>query len=268
MRSVVLAVLVGCGGSAVVAPEPTPPPKPPELSPELSTYLQRYNWLLGSWAAEGEQQTFVGVDGAILGIMLHPGGAFDLVTIDDGEGRGVADNVLRIRFMPNGDPAKEVSGPSPGDGALELGTASYLHLGDGLSVTRTGATAMFKHVAPPAAPAVEAADKAFSDDVGKRGVVAWAEAFAPDGAMLSGDQKIDQPKVADEMRNFLAKGTLSWAPVASGKRDGTAFTVGRASYKPKDGEPEFRTVYITVWHQVGDAWKVFRDTGRTVNALP
>jgi hypothetical protein len=268
MRSLVLAVLVGCGGSAAVAPEPTPSPKPPELSPELSPYLQRFNWLLGSWAAGDEQQSWIAVDGAIFGIALHPGGAFDLVTIDDGEGRSPADNVLRVRFMANGEPAKESKGPPPGDATLEFGGATYLHLGDGLSVTRAGATAMFKHVAPPAAPEAEAADKAFSADTAQRGAVGWAAAFAPDGAMLSGDKKIDQPKVGDEMKAFLAGGALTWAPIASGKRDGTAFTVGKAVYKPKDGEPEFHTVYITVWHQVDGVWKVFRDTGRVVNATP
>jgi len=100
-----------------------------------------------------------------------------------------------------------------------------------------------------------------------RGVDGWVDAFAPDGWMLRAAGKVERAAIADVMRPLLTAGTLSWAPVASGKAGNLGFTVGKATFTgatPADG---WRSSYVTIWRQQPDgSWRVLFDTGRQTNA--
>lgn len=180
--------------------------------------------------------------------------------------------------MPKGEPQTEL-GVAVGEGrsvvftlpgntvsiTLRLDDSNVMHLtmGTGGVASEISFTAP---ASPARAPALEDADRAFSADVGKRGVDGWVAAFEPTGWMLEKDAKVSGAAIGEMMKPVLESGTLAWAPVASGVRDDVGFTVGTATFTGKTPADSWRSSYITIWAKQPDgAWKVRFDTGRPIN---
>ncbi len=275
-RSCWLVLLAACSSAATAPPRSETPtsvaPSPRVRAPasdELarSPTLQPLAWLLGTWSGNGAEVTFAAVEGAIYGVEIGSDGHVDLVVLDDGEGRKPADGTLRCFVLPGA----EVVDDRPcalHDRVLELDDTRYSLVGDGLSMTRGARTVVLSPASPSSAPAIAAADRAFSQATREHGVAGWVGAFATDGAMISEAGKIAGAKaIEEEMSAFLAAGTLAWAPNVSGQHAGVGYTIGKATYTPKSATAKpFGTTYVTLWKREGDAWKVARDTGRAVNA--
>lgn len=248
---------------------------------ELSPALAPLSWWLGDWAAAdgSTQEHWVAAAGAIYGVSFQEGQAFEIMIVDDGEGRGKPDGVVRLISMPGGQRSIELRGRELADQRALFGdddndfpkTIRYARQGDELAATFAGDDERKVEVrlrpAPAArAPELEAADRAFAADTAKRGVDGWAAAFDPEGWMMPGSgDKIDHDAIADQMRPTLEAGRLEWAPIASGRRGALGYTVGKATYTPAQGGEGRRTTYVTIWREQGDgSWKVLFDTGRVV----
>ena len=273
-------VLAACSGgpkpaATATAASPSSTPAASELSPALSPLA----WWLGDWDADDGigSEHWVAAAGAIYGVSLH-GKTFEVMVIDDGEGPGRPDGVLRFFAMPDGARSVEFRQRALGEHAATFAndehdfpkTITYQLAADrdGLDAVLGGGKEVayrFKRGARAPAPELEAADLAFAADTGKRGVDGWVAAFDPEGGMMRRTGRIDRAAIGDAMRPVLTSGRLDWAPIASGKSGDLGFTVGKATFtgaKPEDG---WRSTYVTVWHRQPDgAWKVLFDTGRVV----
>jgi ketosteroid isomerase-like protein len=124
----------------------------------------------------------------------------------------------------------------------------------------------FRRGASQPAPELEAADRAFAADTGRRGVEGWIAAFDPEGGMMRKAGRIAYAAIAEAMAPTLTSGRLDWAPIASGKAGALGFTVGKASFVGQRPEDGWRSTYVTIWRRQPDgAWKVLFDTGRIVH---
>jgi len=271
-------VLAGCsGGSRTAAPAGAP-----STAAELSPALTPLAWWLGDWDADDGDgsEHWVAAAGAIYGVSLH-GRTFEVMVIDDGDGPGRPDGVLRFFAMPNGARSVEFRQRTLGEHAATFAndehdfpkTITY-QLGSmtrgrsGLEAVLRGGKEIvyrFKRGTRVAAPELEAADLAFAADTGKRGVDGWVAAFDPKGGMMRRAGRVEYAAIAEVMKPTLSAGRLDWAPIASGKVGDLGFTVGKATFtgaRPEDG---WRSTYVTIWHRQPDgAWKVLFDTGRPV----
>src|SRR5258705_11418422 len=105
-------LLAGC-------PKPGPAIAPPTPgAAELSPALAPLAWWLGDWdASDGNgSEHWVAAAGAIYGVSLH-GDTFEVLIVDDGEGPGRPDGVLRLFAMPGGMRSVEFRQRAIGDGA-------------------------------------------------------------------------------------------------------------------------------------------------------
>ena len=286
-------VLAGCsGGSRTAAPAGAP-----STTAELSPALTPLAWWLGDWDADDGDgsEHWVAAAGAIYGVSLH-GRTFEVMVIDDGDGPGRPDGVLRFFAMPNGarsvefrqrtlgehaatfandehdfpktityQLAPERSGPEAGPlGSMTRGRGGLdAVLGGGKEIAYR-----FKRGTRVAAPELEAADLAFAADTGKRGVDGWVAAFDPKGGMMRRAGRVEYAAIAEVMKPTLSAGRLDWAPIASGKAGDLGFTVGKATFTAAKPEDNWRSTYVTIWHRQPDgSWKVLFDTGRLVQDI-
>jgi ketosteroid isomerase-like protein len=274
--AVVLLVVAGChaGRSAAAPPEPVAP------SAELSPALAPLAWWLGDWTADdgigGEH--WIAAGGAIYGVSLH-GSTFEVMVIDDGDGPGRPDGVLRFYAMPDGQRSVEFRQRVIGDRIATFANdahdfpkaITYQRSADGASLGAVldGGTQVkfgWRRGAREPAPALEAADLAFAADTARRGAEGWVAAFDPQGGMMRKAGRIEHAAIAAAMQPVLTSGRLDWAPIASGQTGELGFTVGKATFTgaaPADG---WRSTYVTIWRRQADGtWKVLFDTGRVVN---
>lgn len=270
-----LCGVLGCAGPAV-APAATP-----SASPELSTALAPLAWWLGDWdASDGSgSEHWIAAGGALYGVSLH-GASFEVLVVDDGDGPGRPDGVLRLFAMPGGKRSVEFAGRELGATSAVFAndahdfpkTITYARsAGDGLSAVLAGdeptLTFSFTRGKRAPAPVLEAADRAFAADTGARGVDGWVAAFAPDGGMMRPQGRVARDAIAGVMAPVLSGGRLDWAPIASGMAGELGFTVGKATFTPTGGGAGgWRSSYVTIWRKqpAGD-WKVLFDTGRIVH---
>jgi len=191
-------VLAGCsGGSKTAAPAGAPstvaPSAAAQTTAELSPALMPLAWWLGDWDADDGDgsEHWVAAAGAIYGVSLH-GRTFEVMVIDDGDGPGRPDGVLRFFAMPNGARSVEFRQRTLGEHAATFAndehdfpkTITYqlapersrldAVLGGGKEIAYR-----FKRGTRVAAPELEAADLAFAVDIGRRGVDGWVAAFDP-----------------------------------------------------------------------------------------
>ena len=280
------ALLIGilaaaCGGAPAANVEPRPAPEGTDPAAELSPALAPRAWWLGDWQAEDGESTehWVAAAGAIYGVSLQGAHAFEVMIVDDGEGRGEPDGALRFIAMPGGQRQVEFRGRELGaQSALFANddhdfpkTIRYFRDGAALRATLGDGEAReeqfrFKAMAPQHAPELEAADRAFAADVAERGVPAWMAAFDPEGWMIEGPgEPVQGAALAELMRPTLTGGRLAWAPIASGRNETLGFTVGKGTYTARKPEESRRSSYVTIWRKQADGtWKVLFDTGRVV----
>ncbi|MDB4961102.1 MAG: hypothetical protein JWP01_1101 [Myxococcales bacterium] len=263
----------------VQAPAPTMPATG-QPNPDLSPALAPLSWILGDWQGDDGTEHWIAADGAIYGIALQSTGMFEAMVIDDGEGGGPADGVLRLIAMPGGGSSVEFRASqltvrsarfaNPAHDAPKQIT--YERTTAGLRATLDAdsnrqITFAFRPGTRVAAPELEAADRAFAADTTARGIDGWMAAFAPDGGMLRKGQRVTGAELAETMRPVLTGGTLAWAPIASGVAGSIGFTVGKATFTGKTAADGWRSTYVTIWRKQADGtWKVLFDTGRAVNA--
>lgn len=261
--------------------------KPPAATPgsgaagsaELSPALAPLAWWLGDWEAEDGESTehWVAAAGAIHGVSLQGEHAFEIMILDDGEGRGKPDGVLRFIAMPGGRREIEFRQRKLGERSALFAnddhdfpkTIRYFLEGEILRATLGGDEGReeqlrFRRGTPRRAPELEAADRAFAADVAKRGAVGWVAAFDPDGWMMRGPGDAAQGDAIGElMRPMLTSGRLEWAPLASGRNEVLGFTVGKATFTAAKPAESRRSSYVTIWRKQDDGtWKVLFDAGR------
>jgi ketosteroid isomerase-like protein len=272
MRVLALAIVLGCGGGPKVTTAA-------ESGSELSPALAKLGWWLGDWDGEHGSEHWVAAGGAVFGIGLAKGGAFEVMVIDDADGPGKPSGKLRLYAMPGGATSVEFAGASFGDKTARFENPAhdfpkwidYRLEGDELAAVVGGGDKeerfAFKRGSLPRAPELEAADSAFSDDTGKRGVIGWTAWFEDGGAMMTQKGRIEgREAIGEAMKELLANGTLAWRPIASGRRGDVGYTVGKATYTGKLPSEHFRSVYVTIWRKQADGtWKAWFDTGRVVN---
>jgi hypothetical protein len=277
---VVLLAIASCsqgpGARGATGPATAPPAAG---SAELSPALAPLAWWLGDWAdASGGTEHWVAAAGAIYGIALH-GDTFEVLVVDDGEGPGRPDGVLRLLAMPDGKRAVEFRQRTIGDATATFGndehdypkTITYQLAPDraGLVAVLGGGkeiTYRFQRGARTAAPELEAADLAFAADTVARGVDGWIAAFDSEGGMMRPTGRIDHAGIAEAMAPVLTSGKLDWAPIASGKLGALGFTVGKATFTPRTPGDGWRSTYVSIWRRQPDGtWKVLFDTGRIVH---
>jgi ketosteroid isomerase-like protein len=266
--------LAGCAGRAAV------PLAPPAASPEAPA-LAALSWLEGTWKGEHGTETWAAVGGALYGVALLDDGGFEVMIVDDGDGPGPPDGVLRFLAMPGGAAPTEFRAEAPDATGITFSNPAhdfpkvirYERVPDGLLATLEpdGAEPVrfaFAPGEPLDAPELIAADTAFAADTAARGVDGLMAWFAPDGWMFD---RAGQPMRGEALRaawaKRLAAGTLTWAPVASGRAGDVGFTVGHAAFTGADERRD--SSYVTIWAlQTDGTWKVRFDTGRTVNGAP
>jgi ketosteroid isomerase-like protein len=276
----VATALAACSGTAS-APGGHTSPASPSHTAELSPALAPIAWWLGDWVSDAgtSSEHWVAAGGAIYGIALHKQ-TFEVIVIDDGDGSGKPDGVLRLYAMLDGKRSTEFRQRTIGDGVATFArqadgvvkTITYRQAKDRSGFVETfegdGASLEFpwQRLAPaPRAPAIEAADRAFADATAVRGGDGWAAAFDPQGGMMAGDDRVEHDALAAAMAPLLAKGKLTWAPIASGQVGALGYSVGKAAFTGADGTVAFRTSYVTIWRAQADgSWKVLFDTGRRI----
>src|SRR4029078_10862191 len=156
--------------------------------------------------------------GAIYGVSLH-GKTFEVMVIDDGEGPGRPDGVLRFFAMPNGKRSVEFRQRTLGERGATFAndehefprTITYHLAADpgGLEAVLGGSkqeSYKFKRGTRERAPELEAADLAFAADTGKRAVDGWVAAFDPAGGMMRKAGRVEHAAIADAMTPVLSGG--------------------------------------------------------------
>lgn len=278
LSSLVLVGAIACGSSARPS-APAAPPAPPDAVAELSPALAPLAWWLGDWAGDHGSEHWVAAGGALFGVALGADGGYEVMIVDDADGPGPADGVLRFFAMPGGASQDIFAGAEVGvdrvtfrrDGDDFPTAITYRKDGIDLIAELTGDDRArrfgFRPMTPTPAPALAAADRAFSDATAAGGVAAWSAAFDPAGAMLDDGRRVEGPDAVGElMRGVLEAGTLRWAPLASGQRGEVGYTVGTAQFTPRAGGAGWRSAYVTIWRRQPDGgWKVWFDTGRPIN---
>lgn len=260
MRYLLVVLASSCGPPSAVEPVAV---KPPQITPssELSTALSPLAWLLGDWTGAAGSQHWIAAGGAIYGVGFH-GDQFDVRIIDDGEGGGPPDGVLRLITMEGGKTSIESRQQVVGDLEVSFEKGETLkRTGDTLAI----GTGRFARDTRQAGPELEVADRAFAADTAKRGADGWVAAFDPRGGMMRRGQRVEHGQIAETMKPTLSSGTLAWDPVASGKSGELGFTVGKAVFTAATPEAGWQSSYVTIWRKQADAtWKVLFDTGRQV----
>lgn len=280
--SVLLAACAPHGPAPASPSSMRPSSQPAAVSPELSPALAPLAWWLGDWDASDGQgsEHWIAAAGAIYGVALH-GDRFEVLVVDDGEGPGRPDGVLRLFAMPDGTRTAEFRPRQIADGAATFAddtrdfprAITYALTGDRASLTAVldGTRRLefrFTRGRHAPAPELEAADLAFAAATASRGVDGWVAAFDPHGGMMRRSGRIEYAAIAEAMAPTLTSGRLAWAPIASGRAGELGFTVGKATFTAARAEDSWRSTYATIWrHQPDGSWKVLFDTGRIVQDL-
>ena len=254
-RAILAVLLVACGHKQEKLDLSGPPDQVPAIDagvPGISAGTLPEAFLVGDWqSADGTMhEHWLAADGALYGVRFAPGGAFEASIIDDaGDGGALvrwtyADKQVQGPVNVTDDPSKT------GDQTMSDGGISWRRgLGD-------------------AAPALEAADRAFFAATRDRGPDGWADFFAPDGVSWGGGQITKgHDAIKNDMVGLLSKSQLVWEPVGSrmGPGGSLGFTVGTFEIKNGD-EVVKKGSYETVWKQQPDgSWKVAADAGRPEN---
>lgn len=263
--------VMACGS----APREPVPPAPGH--PELSTALARLDWWLGDWASDSGSEHWVAAGGAMYGVALATSGEFEVMIVDDADGPGPADGILRFIAMPGGRDATEfreqaieaqqATFANPAHDAPK--TIRYAREGTALVATLDGGaqTFTFRPTTRQRAPELERADMAFAADTKARGIDGWMAAFEPQAGMISRGKRIEGEDIRKTMAPLLGSGVLAWRPIASGVSGSIGFTVGKATFSGANAADNFATSYVTIWRKQPDgSWKVLFDVGRPVNA--
>lgn len=271
-----LAALIAFSLACSSTPKHTAPP-----SAELSPALAPLAWWLGDWeVASGATGTehWVASSGVIFGISLQDNAAFEVMVLDDGDGRGKADGKLRFWAMPAGMKQTEFAFASQTTASATFAapendfpkTLTYARDGEALTATIAGDgkshAFRYRRTAMPRAHALEAADTAFANDTAARGIEGWVAAFDVKGGMMTKDGRVEgHAAIRETMAGLLATTKIAWSPIASGARGTIGYTVGKATFT--NAEASWRSTYVTIWRKQPDgSWKVLFDTGRTVQA--
>jgi ketosteroid isomerase-like protein len=279
--SVAISAVLACGAPPSPRPVAVVPPTPvasAERSPELSPALLPLAWWLGDWDGEEGTQHWLAAGGAIYGIALRKDGDFEVMIIDDGDGPGKPDGVLRFLAMPSAMRMVEFRQRELGDRTVTFAndahdfpkTVRFRRNGPELEalLAADGQSMGFnlRPIKSPRAPELEAADRAFSADTVARGVVGWVAAFDAHGAMMRKPGRIEGAEaITQAMQKLLSTGKLAWAPIASARARELGFTVGKATYTGATPADSWRSTYVTIWrHQPDGSWKVLFDVGRAI----
>src|SRR3954470_3159009 len=274
------AVLMACGQTHVTAPVRSPSQSATAAgSAELSPALTPLAWWLGDWDASDGQgsEHWIAAAGAIYGVALH-GDRFEVLVVDDGDGPGRPDGILRLFAMPDGARTAEFRQRWIADGAATFAddtrdfprTITYALTDDraGLTAVLDGSRRRefrFTRGRRAPAPELEAADLAFAAATAERGADGWVAAFDPKGGMMRRSGRIDHAAIAEAMAPTLTAGKLAWAPIASGRSGDLGFTIGKATFTGASPDDSWRSTYATIWRRQPDgSWKVLFDTGRVV----
>ena len=101
------------------------------------------------------------------------------------------------------------------------------------------------------------ADGEFAKDSLARGLPAWTERFATDGAMLMRGEL----EPATVMAVALGKGSeLLWVPEQAHASGDLGYTIGRYTAL-QDGKEIVHGRYVTIWKRAAGVWKIVLDTG-------
>ena len=275
--SSLLVATLGCSsghGVKVVAPAPT--------VPTLDATLAPLSWLVGDWqeAAGNGLDYWVNAGGVLLGAHLGATSyaafiidyndsdkthAISFATLsDDGTASmiGVTNVAPQSVTFASESPHQAVTFARTGD-ALTIGFSDGGIQNGSMQATR---------VTSPAAPQLEAADRAFAADTHARGVAGWAAAFAADGATWSGVGGWVRGPAAIEkdMADSLQELELAWTPITSrmGPTGNVGFTIGQfTAIDRKSAAAVLHGSYITIWKQQTDgSWKVVIDSGRPAHS--
>ncbi len=251
-----------------------------------SKALEQVDWMRGDWIA----QTGLGAEhwvlagGALYGIAFAENDRFEVMVIDDAAGPGPAGTDLRLYAMPGGKAPVEFQAIStessigkhvakfanprhdfPTQVIYQLDTGNVLRA-EASNAARNEQVAFARAVTPSRAPALEAADKAYSASTANGGIVAWLAGFEETGWIVRGEDKIERAAIRDRMKTLLDNGTLSWTPIASGVHGTLGYTVGTATFKVTTGRTTLHTTYARIWAKQADGtWKVRFDTDRAIN---
>lgn len=255
-------------------------PKPVVADRELSPVLSTLAWLPGDWQSDEGTEHWIPASGAIYGVALQANGMFEVMIIDDGDGPGPADGVVRLIAMPGGAKAVEFRASTMTTRSARFDNpehdapknVTYERTPEGLRATldidgNRQINFAFRPTTRQAAPELEAADRAFAADTAAKGVDGLMAWFAPDGWSLNKEGK---PVLGGELRaawtSRFETGSLSWTALASGRSGTLGFTIGKGAFTGKNPADSVRTTYVTIWKQQPDgSWKVLFDTGRAVN---
>ncbi|GEM_PF-1084419 len=284
MRYLIALVVAACGstpGSTTTPPGGQTTDIPvASTNPELTEPLSKLSWWLGDWTSTDGQEHWVAADNAIYGVSLNEGDRWEVMIVDDAEGGGTPDGVVRFFAMPGGSRSVEFRAETiDQETALFANPAhdspkkiGYARTGDALRATLHAdsnrlITFDFTRADLPRATELEQADIAFSEATQQRGVDGWMAAFDAGGAMMRKGARITGAAIGEMMQPVFAEGSLIWAPIDSGVRGSIGFTVGKANFVgAKSKTIEWRSTYVTIWKQQPDQrWKVLFDVGRPVN---
>jgi hypothetical protein len=248
----------------------------------LSPALEKLAWMQGTWNGNDTLEDWVAVGGVLWGVAWDGRANYEVMAVDDGEGKGPPDGALRIVAMPRGQKPAEFKATRVSE-AQEVLFANpehdypreitYRREGE-LLVSVLGSTPdqpaeVVNRMRPAVrqrSPELEDADRAFAAAVAARGVDAWVEAFTAEGTMALGGELVEHDGIADAMRPTLTGGTLAWAPVTSSwDNRGIGYTIGLATYTAAKPEDSWRSTYATIWVKRKGTFKVMFDTGRIIN---
>ncbi len=273
-------LLAACSGPAATTSGPTRPEPEQSGSTELSPVLDALAWITGDWKSDEGTEHWIPASGAIYGVALQANGMFELMIVDDGEGPGPADGVVRLIAMPGGAKGVEFKASAlttksarfdnPAHDAPK--TITYARTADGLTAVldidgNRRINFAWVETTRDAAPELEAADRAFAADVAARGIDGWMAAFSPDGGMLNKGVRVTGTEIRDMMSGVLSTAKVVWEPIASGRTASTGFTIGKATFTGATPADSWKSTYATIWKlQPDGTWKVLFDAGRTVNA--
>jgi hypothetical protein len=259
VRSFALLAMLGCGGGA---------PATTSSAPRPQGVLDEIAWLEGDWKYEGSHVVTVRVGDATWAIWLTeelgfavewteatPTG-FVVVGVVNGSqllrNRATRESATRYVTM---DKTTRSALVRDGDGGfVEIQPA-------GGAASRHRYT---RAVAFPAAPAVEAMDRAAATASDR--YWAWTHMFDTNGSIWDGHEIR-----GSELRNYahalFADGVLDWTPIASGRRGKFAFTRGTYRLAHARGAIESGT-YVTIWkHDDHEGWQaMFRIDSRAAHA--
>ncbi|MCA9489487.1 MAG: hypothetical protein KC621_06175 [Myxococcales bacterium] len=232
-------------------------------------------WMVGTWTGAMTQETWVRIEGVLVGVSLGRKGGFEVLDVDAQPG------FLRYVARPGGgDPVAFAcvrGGPTeavftapehdfPQRIHYELrkkklrATIGRLSDEDGLVYT-------WKPTTAPGFYAAEQADRAFAEAVAARGAEGWVGAFHPEGRIWRPGRQVGVGEMGAVMTPLLEAGDLAWTPVASGLDpwdDDRAWTIGTWTYQGDDGSSQ-RGWYTTLWLRDPErGWLAWYDVGDTL----